>query len=347
MMTGYPVAFADEAFINPPNRPGFYLFAGIVVDSDDLTTVMDAARQAAGIHAPFHATDLHHRGHMAPIEDMLDAVHAHAGWNFLVAQAPIPRSDDNTRSQEKARQTALAQLLHQLNDQKVRDVVVDTRASQREQVQTQLEGRKVTVADLPDVTTYRNLVRANQISARMRLLHVDDRQQPGLWMADAAVWSFQRAIASDDPRWWSRITDVSTVVDAQTGRELSLDSNRAAPPNGEHGPEHLSQSAQASLLTSQYYTPPGGTTNRQRGPGQLFTSLLHQIETAHGQDLQQHVLQQVIKLNRGVSELTTAIHQSTDAGQPVLPTGHTSITPEPEPPDPEPAHTTVTDPTID
>jgi hypothetical protein len=340
-MTGYPVAFADEAFINLRNHPGVYVFAGIVVDSDDLPTVMDAARQAADDQGPFHATDLYHRGHITPIEDMLDAVQAHAGWNVLVAQAPI------TGPQEHARQAAFTRLLQQLNDQKVRDVVVDTRAGQRERVQAQLEGRKVTAADLPDVTTYRNLVRTNQINARMRLLHVDDRQQPGLWMADAAAWSFQRALAYDEPQWFSRITEISSIIDARTGAELSLDSNRAAPPSGERGPEHLSQSAQASLLTPQFYTLTGGTANRSLGPGQQFTSLLHQIEAAHSRELQQQVLRQVVELNRGVAGLTAAIHQSAETSQPALPTGHATITPEPEPPDPEPPYATVADPTIE
>jgi hypothetical protein len=340
-MTGYPVAFADEAFINLRNHPGVYLFAGIVVDSDDLSTVMDAARQAAGDQGPFHATDLYRRGHLTPIEDMLDAVQAHAGWNFLIVDAPI------TDTQEHARQAAFTRLLQQLNDQKVRDVVVDTRAGQRERVQAQLEGRKVTAADLPDVTTYRNLVRTHQISARLRILHVDDRQQPGLWMADAAAWSFQRALAYDEPQWWSRITEISSIIDARTGAELSLDSNRAAPPSGERGPEHLSQSAQASLLTTRIYTLTGGTTNRTLGPGQLFTSLLHQIEAAHSRDLQQHVLRQVVDLNRGVAELAATIHQATETSPSEPSTGHASITLEPEPPAAEPSHADVADPTID
>lgn len=340
-MTGYPVAFADEAFINLRNHPGVYLFAGIVVDSDDLNTVMEAARQAAGDRGPFHATDLYHRGHITPIEDMLDAIQAHAGWNFLVAQTPI------TGSQEAARQATLTRLLQQLDQQKVRDVVVDTRASQRERVQTQLEGRKVTATDLPDVTTYRNLVRTQQINSRMRLLHVDDRQQPGLWMADAAAWSFQRALAYDEPQWLSRITEVSSIIDAGTGAQLSLDSNRAAPPSGERGPKHLSQSAQASLLTPQFYTLTGGTTNRTLGPGQLYASLLQQVEAAHSRDLQQHVLRQVVELNRGVAELTAAIHQSTVASQPDIPTEGTGITPEPDQVDPVPLHAQVIEPTID
>lgn len=74
-------------------------------------------------------------------------------------------------------------------------------------------------------------------------------------------------MSHDEPQWFSRITEISSIIAARTGAELSLNSNRAAPPNGERGPEHLSQSAQASLLTTQFYTLTGGTTNRTLGPG--------------------------------------------------------------------------------
>ncbi|MBG0567524.1 hypothetical protein [Actinoplanes aureus] len=332
-MTGYPVAFVDETSLKLRGQPGIYMFASVIVDSDDLTDVIDASRQAAAGRAGFHATDLYHRGHLTPIEDMLDAIQAHAGWTVLVAHA-------SHSTQENTRQTALARLLEQLNEQKVRDVVMDTRASERERVQAQLQGRKVTTADLPDMTTYRRLVRTQQISSRMRLMHLDDRQQPGLWMADAAAWSFQRALANDEPQWWSRITDIATIIDAHTGHELTLNNNRAAPPqltSGDRGPEHLSQSAQASLLTSQFYTLTGGTTTRSQGPGTLFTTLLHQIETATHHGAQQQILHELRELNRGVAELATAIHQSAESQQLSVPSPASQALPEPETVEPETA----------
>lgn len=113
-----------------------------------------------------------------------------------------------------ARQQTLAHLLRQFNAQHVRDDIVDTQASAREQVQTRHEGRKITRSDLPDIRTYRNLVRKNAISPRMRVLHVDDHHQPGLWLADATAWAFQRALHRDEPHWWNRISGVATVTDA-------------------------------------------------------------------------------------------------------------------------------------
>ncbi|MFF5085350.1 hypothetical protein ACFY36_50625 [Actinoplanes sp. NPDC000266] len=309
-MSGHRVAFVDEAFIHRPNHPGMYLFAGVVVDGSDLAEVIASTRQAAGQHGPFHATDLYKRGHLAPIEDMLDTVHAHAGWTFLVTQAPI------TGSLETARQATLSQLLRQLDAQKVRDVVLDTRASEYERLQTQLEGRKVARTDLPDVTTYRELVRGNQISPRLRVLHIADQQQPGLWLADAAAWSFQRALNFDEPQWLSRITDSASIIDAGSGRELSLDSNRAAPPSGERGPEHLSQSAQASLLTPRFYTLTGGTTNRSLGPGRLYATLISQTESGPGQGNEQGLADQVRDVSRAVATLSAAISRSADPEQP-------------------------------
>ena len=226
-MTAHPVAFVDEAFIRLHQHPGAYLFAAVLVDADDLPDVIDAARQAAGPHEEFHASDLYRRGHIQPIEDMLDTTEAHAGWTLMIAQAPLGEH------QEAARQAALTQLLRQLNDQKVRDVVLDTRASPREQLDTQLQGRKVNPSDLPDITTYRRLVRGQQINARMRLQHVDDRHQPALWLPDVTAWAFQRALVFDEPQWWSRIASVATIHDAATGRELSLTNDRTAPPTGE------------------------------------------------------------------------------------------------------------------
>ncbi|WIN00001.1 hypothetical protein ACTOB_003674 [Actinoplanes oblitus] len=303
-MSNYPVAFADEAFLTGRGHPGVYVFTGVVVDSDDLVTVMNAARFAAGQHQPFHASALYHRGHITPIEDMLDTVRAHAGWTFIVAQAPI------TGTQEAARQAALTQLLKQLDGQKVSDVVLDTRASQREQVQTQLLGEKVAGSDTPDMTTYSRLVRTQQISSRMRLMHADDRRQPGLWMADVAAWAFQRGLGYDEQQWISRITDISTVIDAQTGHKLSLEHDRAALPNGERGPGHLSPNAQASLSSQRFYTLNGGTTNLSRGPGYFFDNLLQQVEAASQALARQQIARQATELNRTVQGLTARIQQS-------------------------------------
>ncbi|MFI7598231.1 hypothetical protein [Actinoplanes sp. NPDC049681] len=292
-MSTHPVAFVDEAFIRLHQHPGAYLFAAVLVDADELPDVIDAARQAAGPHAEFHASDLYRRGHIQPIEDMLDTTEAHAGWTLMIAQAPL---GDH---QEAARQAALTQLLRQLNDQKVRDVVFDTRASPREQLDTQLKGRKINPSDLPDITTYRRLVRGQHINARMRLHHVDDRHQPALWLPDVTAWAFQRALVFDEPQWWSRVASVATIHDAATGRELSLTHDRTAPPTGERGPQIQSPSAQNSLSSTSFYTLNGGTTNRAQGPGYLYNTLLTQaMEALHAS---------IAALSVNVDRLTTGI----------------------------------------
>ncbi|WP_199515724.1 hypothetical protein [Nucisporomicrobium flavum] len=303
-MTTHPVAFVDEAFIRLHQHPGAYLFAAVLVDADDLADVIDAARHAAGHHEQFHASHLYRRGHIQPIEDMLDTTEAHAGWTLMIAQAPL---GDH---QETARQAALTQLLRQLNDQKVRDVVLDTRASPREQLDTQLQGRKINPSDLPDITTYRRLVRSQQINARMRLQHVDDRHQPALWLPDVTAWAFQRALVFDEPQWWSRVASVATIHDAATGRELSLTNDRTAPPTGERGPQIQSPSAQNSL-SSSFYTLNGGTTNRTQGPGYLYNTLLTQAMEASSASSGIALQASIATLSANVDRLATAISATT------------------------------------
>jgi hypothetical protein len=277
-VTSHPIAFVDETFIHRDGHPGAYSFAAVLVDPGELPLVVDAARQAAAHHEQFHATDLYRRGHIQPIEDMLDTTETHAGWTLMVAQTPL---GDH---QEPARQAALAQLLRQLDAQKVRDVVLDTRASPREQRDTQMQGRKVNLSDRPDITTYQELARSKQISHRMRLQHVDDRHQPALWLADVVAWAFQRALVFDEPQWWSRVADVATIHDAATGKELALRDGRTALPTGERDPRTLSPSAQNPLPQPSFYTLNGGTTNRTQGPGHYFLDLLAQSLQARGTD---------------------------------------------------------------
>ena len=218
----------------------------------------------------------------------------------MIARAPLGEH------QEAARQAALTQLLHQLNDQKVRDVIVDTRASPREQLDTQLQGRKVNPSDLPDITTYRRLVRSQQINARMRLQHVEDRHQPALWLPDVTAWAFQRALVFDEPQWWSRVAGVATIHDAATGRELTLTNDRTAPPTGERGPQIPSPSAQNSLSPS-FYTLNGGTTNRTQGPGHFYNALLIQTADASATATGSALQASIAALSVNVDRLTSAI----------------------------------------
>ncbi|MCM4082197.1 hypothetical protein [Paractinoplanes hotanensis] len=303
-MTAHPVAFVDEAYIRLPAHPGAYLFAAVLVDPQDLTTVIDAARHAARPHPEFHASDLYRRGHIQPIEDMLDTTEAHAGWTLTVAHIPLGKH------LETARQTALTQLLQRLNEQKVRDVVLDTRASPREQLDTQLQGRKANPSDLPDLTTYRQLVRGRQINARMRLQHVDDRHQPALWLADVTAWAFQRMLVFDEPQWWSRVADVATIHDAATGRELQLPDSRTALPTGERDPRSLGPSAHNPLPAPAFYTLNGGTTNRAQGPGYHYTDLHAQARQAPATASASPIASSMRALAASIESLAAAIDRT-------------------------------------
>ncbi|WP_344612125.1 hypothetical protein [Dactylosporangium salmoneum] len=65
-----------------------------------------------------------------------------------------------------------------------------------------------------------------KISHRMRLIHRDDRTEPGLWLADAVAWSARWALAADEPQWFNRVVDATTVYEAATGQLLVLNSDR-------------------------------------------------------------------------------------------------------------------------
>jgi hypothetical protein len=303
MLTNHPVAFVDESYLS---HPGMYLLAAVLTTPDELPTLIDAARSAAGAH-PYHSTRLYRRGHVTPIENMLDATHAHADWVYLLAQAPL-----HPAGTEAARQASLAQLLQQLNQQRVRDIVLDTRADTHQQHQTLLEGRTVNRADQPDLTTYRRLVRDGDISPRMRIIHVDDRRQPALWMADAVAWAAQRALVYDEPQWWSRVTGIATIVDT-TGAHLSLDSERAAPPAvnpaGDRDPRH--QSPSASMPLARHYTLNGGTTNRAQGPGAHYSRLVQQTASADNGTLPTDLTDQLSALSERVAALTATINDIT------------------------------------
>ncbi|WP_203841860.1 hypothetical protein [Winogradskya humida] len=101
-MTAHPVAFVDEAFIRVHQHPGTCLFAAVFVDAEDLHDVIDATRYAADPHA----SDLYRRGHIQPIEDMLDTTEAHAVCGLrqeLAASDPIGRSAATDRSETSHR----------------------------------------------------------------------------------------------------------------------------------------------------------------------------------------------------------------------------------------------------
>lgn len=304
-MADHPVAFVDEAFIHPQQGgPGAYLFAAVLIDSDEVQRAITSAHHAAR-GSIYHSTTMYHRGHVGIIEDMLDTVERHAGWTVVAVQAPMDRN------LEANRQATLERLLAYLNAQRVRDVILDTRADAADWQQVRIEGRRVPDIDRRDLRTYRRLVHDHVVSHRMRLIHADDRTQPALWMADAVAWSVRRALATDEPQWWLRISDVATVLDAQTGSELRLEHNRAAPPAGERDPHNKSQSAQAMLLSpSAYRNPPH--------EGGLLASLIDQAAIARapqrdaGPGLEQELLSQVRRLAAQVGHLADEIRHLHD-----------------------------------
>jgi hypothetical protein len=307
-VSSHPAAFVDESFIDKTGHPGFYLLAAVIVEADNLNTLIAAARTAAA-GEEFHTTQAHHRGHHRTIEDMLDTIEHHAAWTTVIAHAPLGPS------KEVARQTGLRQLLTHLDKQRVRDVVLDTRGGPSDWQDAWDKGHKRPDIDHRDLRTYRHMVANREISSRLRLLHVDDRDQPGLWLADVAAWAAHRTLNADEPQWWLRIADAATVMEAVTGTELQLISNRAAPPIGERGPHAPGQSAQAVLSPAAYRR--SGPAGHPPTPGTRLTHLIEQADRARdGPNVPHQILAAVREVTTSVNELLDALRSGANPIQP-------------------------------
>ncbi|MFI0792999.1 hypothetical protein ACH4OY_09910 [Micromonospora rubida] len=141
----------------------------------------------------------------------------------------------------------------------------------------------------------------------MRLIHVDGRNDPGLWMADAVAWSAGRAIRTDEPQWFNRIADVATIIEATTGAELHLNERRAAPPNGERDPHNLSQRAQAMFPPTVYSADP-----EPHHAGAILQSLVAQADQARtpaSDQLTREVLGYVQHIAERVERLSKTVDQ--------------------------------------
>ncbi|MBQ1052473.1 hypothetical protein KBX50_28985 [Micromonospora sp. C51] len=320
-MPSHPIAYVDESWLQQRGSPGAYLMSAVLIEQDDVAVAIDAARAAAHDH-DYHSSVLYHRGHVGIIEEMLDVVSEHAGWSVISVHTPLrhgsPEPPPETtpriarfleRQGEHARQISLERLLRHLNTHRVRDVILESRASDDEWRLARNSGTRVPATDRSDVRAYRRLLDQRAISHRMRLVHVKDRTHPGLWMADAVAWSAGRALRSDEPQWWNRIVDVATILEATTGTELRLNERRAAPPDGEHDPHNLSQRAQAVSSPSVYNDPDQPTQ-----AGNILTNLIAQAEQARmstGEQLAREVLRQLRDIADRVDELSDTVGRIT------------------------------------
>ncbi|MDR7277651.1 hypothetical protein [Catenuloplanes atrovinosus] len=282
------VAFVDESLLKGSHSPGFYLLAAVILDQDTADQARNAMRAAVGGDY-FHTTKLHHAARFRVVEDALDTVAAHAGWVHIVTHAPldVPK--------EIARQRCLGQMLPELNRQRVRDVILDSRGADP-------DPEKRDSNDLRDRRTYRHLVREGTISSRMALRHQPSRDE-GLWMADAAAWATQRVLRSDDPVWWNRIADVTTVTDAVTGTDLHIrgdgGGDRAALPHGDHGPQRASQSAPPLLSPPAY---PSAADAPPSFPDATLTDLV--MQSLYARQAHARVEKQ---LSRSIAELSAEV----------------------------------------
>ncbi|MFE9187839.1 hypothetical protein ACFYMB_31425 [Micromonospora haikouensis] len=351
-MAAYPTAFVDESWLQQRSSPGAYLMSAVIIDQDGVAGAEAAAIKAAGVHGSYHSSVLYHRGHVGTIEAMLDVVAEHAGWSVISAQVPLNAGSGETSplgragprgnlegQRERARQVSLERLLRYLNEQRVRDVYLESRASPAEWQQARAAGSRLPATDRNDIRAYRRLLDAGAISHRMRLIHVDGRADPGLWMADAVAWSAGRAIRADEPQWWNRVADVATVIEATTGTELHLNERGAAPPEGERDPHNLSQSAQAMFSPPFYSALP-----QEHQVGAILTSLVAQAEQARtpaGDQLNREVLRYVQQIAQRVEQLSNTVERIVPRSRP------DATNPTPDPVSPAPEHDHLSSPGTD
>ncbi|MDP9792580.1 hypothetical protein J2S43_001092 [Catenuloplanes nepalensis] len=284
----HSVAFVDESHLKGPHSAGFYLLAAVIVDQTAVEQARSAMRAAVGT-GRFHANELHRDARFRVVEDALDTVAAHAGWVHIVTHTPLDVG------KEIARQRCLSQLLQELNRQRVRDVIMDTRGADPSPEERDHN-------DIRDRRTYRQLVREGTINPRMAIRHQHSHDE-GSWMADVAAWATQRVLRTDDPVWWNRIADIATVTDAVTGTDLKIrgdgGGDRAALPAGDHGPQRASQSAPPLLSPSAY--PPAADLPPQY-PNATLTDLA--MQSLYARQAQSRLEN---KLSRSIAELSDEV----------------------------------------
>ncbi|MGI5243194.1 hypothetical protein [Dactylosporangium sp. CA-139066] len=323
-----PTAYVDEAYIQQPGHPGVYLLAAVLVEHDDVKVIAEAARVAAR-GEPFHATQLHHRGHARHLEDMLDVVSQYASWSIVVAHTPISQGN------ELARQTAMQRLLKDLHGSRVSDVILDVRGDSAEWDAAAAKGLPMPEINYRDRDTYRSLAAGKQISHRMRLIHRDDRTEPGLWLADVVAWSARRTLAADEPQWFNRVVDATTVYEAATGQLLVLNNEGAAPPDGDRGPHGQAQRGPEAAAQPMFPPPyPAAVVDGQSARMGSFMASVHaQAQQARHptvdvpSDATARLLGQTAQIAQ-IAEDIAAIRRAIGAAPPV-PTP-SSPTPEPE-----------------
>jgi hypothetical protein len=330
-MARHPVAWVDEAYISKAGHPGVYLLAAVLAEGDEVEAITAAAREGAP-EGGYHSTELYHRGHVGDIEAMLDVVAQHAAWTAVVAHAPLGPSG------EIARQTSLRQLLTYLDRQRVRDVILDVRGSPQEWQQAREQGLKLPELNHADLRSYRHLVTNKEISPRMRLQHLDDRDQPGLWLADSVAWAARRALNADEPQWWFRVASAATILEASTGKEIRIQDNGAALPTGEYGPHSASPSARTMLLPPQEYPQATAGSYDIGRAGAFLADLIGQAAGARASQEPSSeralLLEEVRTLSQRIDDLTREVHELRAAGP--APAGPLDVSAV-EPPAPRPA----------
>jgi len=195
-------AFIDETTRGPNERngPGYYQLTAALIDGAGVM----ALRAATSALAPtgFHASELASQGQQSAVIDMLEHVAAAQECWSLVAATYAYRTNGQ---QETARQSCLRLLLGEIDRQKIREVVLDSRevAAERK-VDPQRRNKR-------DLATLVELRRSGAVSRNMTMRHVHDSQESLLWLPDAVGWAFRQQELRADDTYFKLVAGVTTV----------------------------------------------------------------------------------------------------------------------------------------
>lgn len=203
-----PVAVVDESYrLGQRGQVGFYTLTSVLYER----TSMESARRdlvAVAGPRPWHTTEQFEAGRDDRIHQLLEVVAGHCEWSILTVQAPVQGHSAQDRS--AAREACFTVLLREVTrgSDPVQVVVADTLGDAK------LDG------------TDRNLaarLRGRGVVPQSLLLrHADDKHEPLLWAPDVVGWAVRRLLARDEPGWTEAISDVTTVLDATSGKHLDL-----------------------------------------------------------------------------------------------------------------------------
>lgn len=188
-------AWVDESGSDRARDPGTYILAAALCAEDAMDDVRDLMRPLLTRgHSKVHWREETKPARRAAITNQVRS----CGLEHLI----VVRSGLVTDSVHRPRQATLKRLLHELDQQRVRHAILESRGHD----------------DRHDRDLHARLQRTHHISGRIKLSHRPGPTDPGLWIADAVCGAVS-ASRTGTPQYLEMLGDQVTVVTIDwTGR---------------------------------------------------------------------------------------------------------------------------------